>query len=281
MTRDDLGHELDLTREPRSIVSLVPSLTELVAEWGLADALVGVTDFCIFPPDAFADAQRIRGTKNPDTARIVSLQPDLVLADQEENRHIDVERLRAAGMAVWVTSVRSVRDAAVSVRRLGEVLACPDAGDRLAGAILDEVNAVGSDPEIQRTVPSVCMIWRDGPQRGLQERWWSVGPKTFAGDLLRCAGLPPIDVGEDARYPQATLAAIREAGPRVVLLPDEPYEFGDDDAAVFDDWEVEAVRCSGQPLFWWGPRTPQAIRWLRTMATPTPRYRMQGPCGHE
>jgi ABC-type hemin transport system substrate-binding protein len=276
--RDDLGHELALAGEPHSIVSLVPSLTELVAEWGLAHALVGVTDYCTSPPDAFADAARIRGTKNPDTARIVSLRPDLVLADQEENRRIDVERLRAAGLDVWVTSVRSVRDVAASVRRLGEVLARPDAGDQLAGAILAEVAAVERDPEVQRSVPSVCMIWRDGPQRGPEERWWSVGAETFAGDLLRCAGLPPIVVGEDARYPQATLAAIREAGPRVVLLPDEPYAFGDDDEAVFDDWDVAVVRCSGQPLFWWGPRTPEAIRWLRTLAA-DPGGGAPGPSG--
>lgn len=266
MMQKKLGHESALTGEPRSIVSLVPSLTELVAEWGLAGALVGVTEYCTSPTDAFAGTERIRGTKNPDTARIVSLRPDLVLADQEENRRIDVERLRAAGLDVWVTSVRSVRDVADSVLQLGKALARPAAGDELAAAILAEVTAGERGPEGDRAIRSVCMIWRDGPQRGPAERWWSVGSETFAGDLLRCAGLPSITVGENTRYPQATLAEIRAAGPRLVLLPDEPYEFGEEDAAVFDDWPVDVMRCSGQLLFWWGPRTPKAIRWLRTQA---------------
>lgn len=267
--QDDLGHEC-ATVGPRSLVSLVPSLTELVAEWGLADTLTGVTEHCVSPPDAFPDALRIRGTKNPDTASIVALRPDLVLADQEENRRIDVERLRAAGLDVWVTSVRSVRDVAASIRSLGVVLDRPVEGARLSEEILAEIDAGaaagGGGTAADPPVPSVCMIWRDGSHRGPEERWWSVGSETFAGDLLRCAGLPPVSLGEDARYPQATLAEIRERRPRLVLLPDEPYEFSDQDAQIFLGWPVDVLRCSGRPLFWWGPRAPQAIRWLRTQA---------------
>jgi ABC-type Fe3+-hydroxamate transport system substrate-binding protein len=263
--QDDLGQTHRFDRTPRTIVSLVPSLTELVVEWGLADTLVGVTDYCVSPPDAFPEAVRLRGTKNPDTRRITELRPDLVIADQEENRRIDVERLQAAGLAVWVTSVRSVRDVAGSVRRLGPVLGRIDAGVDLAQRIHAELDA---DPGPQvPDVPSACMIWRDGPQHGSEERWWSVGTDTFAGDLMRCAGLPPVRIGDDERYPRATLRDIRSASPQVVLLPDEPYTFEEADADVFRAWTNAVVRCSGQPLFWWGPRTPAALRWLREVRT--------------
>lgn len=278
--QDDLGLEC-ATIGPRSIVSLVPSLTELVAEWGLADKLTGVTEYCVSPPDAFPDAVRLRGTKNPDIASIVALRPDLVLADQEENRRIDVERLRAAGLDVWVTSVRSVRDVAASIRSLGVVLDRPVEGLELSEEILAEleaeVDARGGRPEAHHPVPSICMIWRDGSQHGPEELWWSVGSGTFAGDLLRCAGLPPIATGEDVRYPRAKLAEIRDRAPRLVLLPDEPYEFSDQDAEVFHGWPVDVLRCSGRPLFWWGPRTPHAIRWLRTQAATLRRGAGSGP----
>lgn len=257
---DDLGDELPLAGPPSTIVSLVPSLSELVATWGLGSQLVGVTDFCVAPADGFPAAERIRGTKNPDTARIIELRPDLVLADQEENRRLDVERLRAAGVAVWVTSVRSVRDVAASIRRLGPALGRPDEGAELADRILAAV-AIAEDPPAAG-LPAACMIWRDGPHRGADEQWWTVGPETFAGDLMRCAGLRPVTPGEDRRYPRAELAAIRAAEPRIILLPDEPYDFGAEDAAVFADWGADVIRCSGQPLFWWGPRTPDALRWL-------------------
>lgn len=270
--RDDLGDEHRIDRAPRTIVSLVPSLTELVIEWGLAERLVGVTDYC--PPLGGTEdrAARIRGTKNPDTERIALLGPDLVLADQEENRRIDVERLRAAGLTVWVTSVRSVRDVATSMLRLGDVLERPTQAAALAADIEAELAAATSGSEASASGgSSVCMIWRDGPDRGADETWWTVGPETYAGDLLASAGLPPVDVGGDGRYPRATLADVRARDPGLVLLPDEPYEFSDEDVEAFAGWPAEVVLCSGQPLFWWGPRTPGALRWLRSERAPSRR----------
>lgn len=261
--RDDLGDDLALGHAPRSIVSLVPNLTELVAGWGLADHLVGVTDYCVSPPGAFPDAERIRGTKNPDTTRIAALRPELVLADQEESRKIDVERLRAAGLHVWVTRVRTVRDVITSVGRLGAVLDRSVAAAALGDEIAAELSAGDGEHGPATAVPSACMIWRDGARHGTSERWWTVGSDTFAGDLLRCAGLPPVGAGGGDRYPRATLREILAQSPGVVLLPDEPYEFTDEDAAFVRGHNVNALRCSGRPLFWWGPQTPSALRWLR------------------
>src|SRR3954451_13929778 len=102
MPIDDLGGPVRLERPPRRLVSLVPSLTEALAVT-VPDRLVGATDWCTHPADL--DVQRVRGTKNPDRAAIVALRPDLVVANREENRRLDVERLRAAGLPVWVTVI--------------------------------------------------------------------------------------------------------------------------------------------------------------------------------
>src|SRR4051794_14441303 len=116
MPIDDLGTEVAVRRRPaRRVVSLVPSLTEALAGTPRG-ALVGATDWGPPPPDL--DVPRVRGTKNPDRAAIAALQPDLVVANREENRRLDVERLRAAGVAVWVTVIESVEDALRSLRRL-------------------------------------------------------------------------------------------------------------------------------------------------------------------
>lgn len=263
--QDDLGGELALDGPPDSMVSLVPSLSELVAEWGLGPRLVGVTDFCVSPAGVFPDAVRLRGTKNPDIRGIIELRPDLVLADQEENRRIDVERLRAAGVTVWVTSVRSVRDVAGTISRLGPALGVRAAADELARRILEQLalGTTGTPHERSRDLTSVCMIWRDGAEHGDDERWWTVGHETYAGDLLRCAGLPPVTVDGADRYPRARLEDLQCASPSLVLLPDEPYAFGVGDEAAFSGWSSTVLRCSGQPLFWWGSRTPDALKWLR------------------
>ena len=114
-TCDDLGHPLQTVRPARRVVSLVPSLTEAVAATR-RDALVGATDWCTHPADL--DVTRVRGTKNPNLAAITGLGPDIVLANQEENRRFDVERLRAAGVPVWVTVIRTLDEAIDSLRRI-------------------------------------------------------------------------------------------------------------------------------------------------------------------
>lgn len=117
---DDLGRRLELARPPTRVVSLVPSLTEALAAT-VPERLVGATDYCTHT--GTAEPARVRGTKNPDHAAIDRLAPDLVVANREENRRVDVDRLAAAGVPVWVTEIDSLDEAFASFRRLfGEVL---------------------------------------------------------------------------------------------------------------------------------------------------------------
>jgi ABC-type hemin transport system substrate-binding protein len=113
--RDDLGDPVELPGPVRRVVSLVPSLTEAVAR-SAPGLLVGATDWCTHPADLAVT--RVRGTKNPERTKITALAPDLVIANREENRKLDVVRLREAGLAVWVTVIESVPEAMASLRRL-------------------------------------------------------------------------------------------------------------------------------------------------------------------
>lgn len=115
MLVDELGQALELPVPPRRVVSLVPSLTESVAS-SYPELLVGATQWCTRPPGL--QVARVRGTKNPDRGAVVGLLPDLVLANKEENRELDVRRLREAGVPVWVTQIESVPQALASLRLL-------------------------------------------------------------------------------------------------------------------------------------------------------------------
>src|SRR5262245_54419620 len=111
---DDLGEVVPIRASPQRIVSLVPSLTEAVAS---ADPgrIAGATDFCTHP--ASLDVPRVGGSKYPTIEKVLAIEPDLVLANVEENRREDVDALRSAGIPVWVTYPRTLDAAFISLRR--------------------------------------------------------------------------------------------------------------------------------------------------------------------
>ncbi|MGY1704684.1 helical backbone metal receptor [Geodermatophilus sp. SYSU D00697] len=236
MLTDDLGTPVDLPRPPRRVVSLVPSLTEALAAT-VPERLVGATDWCTHP--AGLDVTRVRGTKNPERAAIVALGPDLVVANREENRRLDVDRLRAAGVPVWVTVIESVDQALASMRRLfAEVL---DAGEP---GWLAEAAAVWAEPAPGSRLRVAVPVWRDP--------WMVVGPRTFTGDVLARLGLVNVFADAADRYPKVTVDEIAGAAPRVVVLPDEPYLFtADDGPEAFPGTRCALV--SGRDLTWYGP----------------------------
>lgn len=247
---DDLGHEVVLPDGPVCrVVSLVPSLTEAVAATA-PRALVGATDWCTHPADL--DVTRVRGTKNPDRAAIAALEPDLVIANKEENRELDVQRLRADGIQVWVTDIETVPQALTSMRLL-LVEACGwDDPEWLRAA---EKAWDGPVPEPHATV--VVPIWRDP--------WMVVGQPTFTADLLARLGLDVVTAGEEGRYPHVELEKLDNAGADAALLPDEPYVFTEEDGPeAFSHTPTRLV--NGRLITWYGPSLVEARTVLTGLA---------------
>lgn len=245
---DDLGHPALLTAPPTRVVSLVPSITEAIATT-VPESLVGATDWCTQP--AGLDVTRVRGTKNPDIAAIIALRPELVVANQEENRRADVERLREAGIPVWVTHITSVNDALVALGRLfNDVLTLGHTPEWLTRA-----RAVWAEPPTHRGLRVAVPVWRDP--------WNWVGSGTYAHDLLARLGCSNAIADLGPRYPRAHLLEVRSVRPDAILLPDEPYPFSADDGPdAFDGIAVRLVE--GRSLFWYGPAMVEARGRLET-----------------
>jgi ABC-type Fe3+-hydroxamate transport system substrate-binding protein len=233
---DDLGHPSQLDGPARRVVSLVPSLTESVAATR-PQALVGATIWCTHPADL--DVARVRGTKNPDLAAIRELKPDLVLANQEENRRVDVERLRAAGIGVWVTDIRTLDQALSSLRAMftaGLRWPVPD--------WLQEAEQSWREPPPAARVRAAIPVWRDP--------WMVVGCRTFTGDVAARLGLENVYGDHADRYPRVDLDDIRARRPDLIVLPDEPYPFAAGDGPeAFPGSRVALVE--GRSLTWYGP----------------------------
>ncbi|MFC9396117.1 helical backbone metal receptor [Streptomyces sp. NPDC057027] len=265
----------------RRVVSLVPSLTETVAVTA-PGLLVGATDWCSHP--AGLDVARVGGTKNPDVAAIAALRPDLVLANEEENRAPDLDALRAAGIDVLVTEIRTLDQA---FRELERVLAACGAparprwlveaeetwaaveplGPVASGGPVEPAGAAGplgsagaagppepvSAAEPPVSVTAVVPIWR--------RPWMVLGCDTFAGDLLARLGVRNLYDGHPERYPRIPLDELRTARPDLVVLPDEPYRFTRDDGPEAFPGTAAAL-VDGRMLTWYGPSLAEAPRVL-------------------
>ncbi|HEX9034395.1 MAG TPA: helical backbone metal receptor [Streptosporangiaceae bacterium] len=255
-TVDDLGDPVELPGRAHRVVSLVPSLTEAVAASGL-NVLIGATRYCTHPPGLAVE--RVGGTKNPDVPRIIELAPDLVLANEEENRAPDLAALRAAGVSVWVTRISDLPEALASLDRMITV-ACglPRPG------WLEDAAAAWSRPADLAATPrrAIVPIWR--------RPWMVLGRDTFAGDLLARLGVQNLYAGHEERYPRIDLAQLRQSGADLVVLPDEPYRFtADDGPEAFPG--VSAALVSGRHLTWYGPCLAEARTVLAAqLAKPVP-----------
>jgi ABC-type Fe3+-hydroxamate transport system substrate-binding protein len=246
---------------PRRIVSLVPSLTEALFVLGLGKHVVGVTEWCVHPAGEVAGVATVGGTKTPDLEKIQALHPDLVIANREENRRRDVLRLESAGLQVWVTYPRTVREGAALLREIAGLGASAPA----FAEVVEPVEAALAEAERERLpspVPVFCPIWRDP--------WMSVGAGTYAEDLLTlCGGRNIFSRPGARRYPHVRIDEVVAASPEVILLPDEPYAFGEADARELARLDVPAAHSrrifpiDGTLVSWYGPRIRRAIETLR------------------
>jgi ABC-type Fe3+-hydroxamate transport system substrate-binding protein len=258
---DASGVAVELPRPPRRIVSLIPSTTEILCALGLGDALVGVTVYCVEPRDVVRGKTRIGGEKDPDLARIRALEPDLVVANVEENRREDIDQLRAWSIPVWVTYPRTV---VAGIRLIGELGEVTGAGTRAREMLrdLEPLYARVERATADRSPVAVFYpIWR-GP-------YMTINGDTYIHDMLRVCGGRNIFADRPERYPTVTLDDVAARRPEVILLPDEPFRFRRAHLADFAAYaEVPAVRdgrihlVDGKPFSWHGPRIAEALRTL-------------------
>jgi ABC-type Fe3+-hydroxamate transport system substrate-binding protein len=287
---DDRNRVFEFSGPPRRVVSLVPSDTLNVAALGCAHALVGRTDYCELPAE-IAALPSVGGTKNPRIDDVLRLEPDLVLANQEENTRGDLETLAQRGVRVYVAFPKRVAEGVAHLARLARLfgvereLGARDLVRRAYAAVNDaqqaRANAAGPPVRV------FCPIWMQplmtihgdtfiSDMLSLSGAVNVFGDRTrrypLAADLGKAAALPPEKVeGRDVRYPRVTLEEVVARAPELVLLPDEPHPFTDADAAVFRSLAIPAaangavVTMSGKDLCWYGARSVEGIARVRAI----------------
>jgi len=237
------------------VVSLCPSLTELVFDLGRGDTLVGRTKFCVHPADAVAAIPSVGGTKDPKIDRVVALAPDLVLLNEEENRREDAEALRAAGIACHVSFPKTVPETAAMVRDIAAALDAPAAGERIAADIETRLARVRARHAGENPVRWAYLIWR--------RPWMTVSGDTFVSALLAEAGGANVFAEHASRYPEIEPSDLKAADPAVVLMSSEPFPFAErhaDELAAASGLPRDRFRLvDGELLSWHGSRTARGI----------------------
>ena len=237
------------------IVSLCPSLTELVFDLGRGAELVGRTKFCVHPEGRVDAVEKVGGTKNPKIDRIVALAPDIVLLNEEENRREDADALAAAGIDVHVSFPHNALDTAEMVRSIAGALDARAEGERIARDIEARHARVVQAAADRPHATFAYLIWR--------EPLMTVNDDTFVSALLADAGGRNVFANESTRYPTITAEALRAADPDVVLLSTEPVPFkpshADELAAATGIPRDRFGIVDGELLSWHGSRTPAGI----------------------
>jgi ABC-type Fe3+-hydroxamate transport system substrate-binding protein len=221
-------------------VSLVPSVTETLIDWGIEP--VACTRFCEQP-----GLLHVGGTKDPDVPAIVDLAPDLVVVDEEENRREDHDALVSAGIAVHVLGVRDLA-------HLDEQMA------QLAGVVGGRWEPLGplALAEPPATRHAYVPIWK--------RPWMALGEPTYGSALLRALGVGNV-AAADGAYPEVDLVGAIERGADVVIAPSEPYPFAERHRAELET-VAPVVFVDGRDLLWWGARTRGALERLSTQLRP-------------
>jgi ABC-type Fe3+-hydroxamate transport system substrate-binding protein len=243
------------------IVSLCPSLTELVFDLGLGADLVGRTRFCVHPADRVGDVEMLGGTKNPKVDRIVALAPDLVLLNEEENRVEDARELAAHGLTLHTSLPRTIEDTAAMVRSIGVALNAVERAESIAKDIEARAARVRRAARQLPAVTYAYLIWR--------EPWMTVSDDTFIAQLLGAAGGANVFGAAASRYPGITLDELRQADPQLVLLSNEPFPFAAKHAAELAtqlEWPLARFPLvDGELLSWHGSRTPWGIDYAESV----------------
>ena len=250
---DQLGRAIEFNFPPQRIISLVPSQTELLFDLNLADRVVGITKFCVHPPNWFLSKTKVGGTKKFNFDIIHSLHPDLIIGSKEENYEKGINEL-ALKYPVWASDIISWEDALSMIKDIGNLVDENEKAELLLDRIKNKFEKVNPVP-VKRVL---YLIWRNP--------WMAAGKNTFINTMLSKIGL--VNCLEVERYPELSVDDMRKLSPEVILLSSEPFPFQrkhiEELQSLLPDTKIILV--DGEMFSWYGSRLLKAVDYFSALA---------------
>lgn len=254
---DQLGRKITVPNPPQRIVSLVPSITELLYDLGLFDRMVGRTKFCIHPQEPLKAVAKVGGTKNVNFERVETLQPDFIIANKEENQKEQINQL-SQHFPVWISDISTFADAMELIGQLGIIL------DKQteANAIIQQSTTLLPKIKSHNKRQAAYLIW--------QKPYMTIGNDTYIHDMLHHCGFENV-FGDQTRYPTFTLQELQERQPEIILLSSEPFPFKqkhiDELRHIFPNCAIQLA--DGAAFSWYGTRFLKTFSYLKEIAEKT------------
>jgi ABC-type Fe3+-hydroxamate transport system substrate-binding protein len=255
---DMMGRGVKVPFPPRRIISVVPSQTELLYDLGLDDEVVGITKFCVHPEGWFRDKTRVGGTKTLNLEKIRALQPDLIIANKEENDQEQIETL-AKEYPVWVSDISTIEEALRMIDGVGAIVNREAKANELIKDIVSGFESLQRSALKKRVA---YLIW--------YQPWMAAGADTFISNMIETIGWENV-FKDQGRYPEISIEALKEYRPDVVLLSSEPFPFKDRHAAEIKEAmpEVDVKLVDGEMFSWYGSRMLKAVSYFSEVVKDT------------
>jgi ABC-type Fe3+-hydroxamate transport system substrate-binding protein len=252
--KDQTGRDVQIPQIPTRIVSVVPSQTELLFDLGLNERIVGITKFCVHPQKLVSAKMKIGGTKNLDFEKIRALNPDLIIANKEENKRSEVELLMKE-FPVWISDIKTLDDALGMIQSVGELTGKAEEAKQISKTISDRfTNLQGLTSNVQ-PIPAAYLIWH--------KPIMTVGSDTFISSMMEWCGFKNV-FGERKRYPEIKESELANAAPQVILLSSEPFPFRQKHVDYYQGIcpGAKILLVDGQMFSWYGSRLQHAPQYF-------------------
>ena len=251
---DQTGQTIFLNKTPQRIISVVPSQTELLFDLGLNEEITGITKFCVHPADWFKTKTRIGGTKQLNIELIQQLNPDLIIADKEENVKEQIQALQKH-FPVWISDVNNLEDAYEMIEQVGLIVNKQDGANDIIFQIKNNfAKLLTNDSKL----PAAYLIW--------QNPYMTIGGDTFISSMLDAAGF--INIFQDRRrYPEVTIEELQTANCKLLLLSSEPFPFKQKHIEALQKQlpGTKIILVDGELFSWYGSRMLKAPAYFKQL----------------
>ncbi len=241
-------------KTPKRIISLVPSQTELLYDLGLRSEVVGITKFCIHPNEWFRNKPRIGGTKQLNMVAIHALQPELIIANKEENVKEQIEEL-GKHYPIWVSEINDLGDAYQMIATIGNIVRKEKKAKEINNLIKQEFATLTS---FQPPLSTIYLIW--------QNPYMTVGNDTFIHAIMEKAGFKNC-FADTTRYPEITIEEIIKKNPALIILSSEPYPFKQKHINELQTYlpSSKIIMADGEMFSWYGSRLLKVPEYLKSL----------------